>query len=466
MKRTVIRRATALTAAAAALTFGFGAGAAEATSKPEPVVTLAPPTTVALPDAPGSAQVQPSWLTSAPNLQLNNVTITIDATRLAGIADVTFNGNCDVVGMTATCTDSVWVGRGTEGSGITNLTLTRHHGAKLGATGSYTITASSHDAKFVGGRGTVTVGGPQFRMSPLKAYKNAPVGSIATEPVAFGNIGDRPAANSEAVFMLAPGVDFTTHYRNCKYASDVHAGHRYETTAVCFFSGPLRIGQQVATTLPLRLKFTSQAIYSYLDALVAPQGDPSLRWVDAPAPSRVWSWGKGAALGLKTLASGKASTAPAGTAQLPGDLNGGSVQLYAHNTADFGVSGSSARAAKGHTAVLHARLFDNGPGALYDRSGGDGSPLAFVTFPAGVSVVHAPANCWRDTQVKTLSYACSSSMLIFPGQSFDYAFTVRVDRYVAHAKGTVQLEWGMPGQGWRPPFESNPGNDSALLHLN
>jgi hypothetical protein len=40
-------------------------------------------------------------------------------------------------------------------------------------------------------------------------------------------------------------------------------------------------------------------------------------------------------------------------------------------------------------------------------------------------------------------------MLIFPGQS-----------------GTVQLEWGMPGQGWRPSFESNPGNDSAALQLN
>lgn len=99
--------------------------------------------------------------------------------------------------------------------------------------------------------------------------------------------------------------------------------------------------------------------------------------------------------------------------------------------------------------MLHARLFDSGPGALYDRSGGDGSPLDFVTSPAGVSVVHAPADCWRGTQVKTLSYACSSSMLIFPGQS-----------------GTVQLEWGMPGQGWRPSFESNPGNDSAALQLN
>ncbi|MEV4453681.1 MULTISPECIES: hypothetical protein [Streptomyces] len=53
------------------------------------------------------------------------------------------------------------------------------------------------------------------------------------------------------------------------------------------------------------------------------------------------------------------------------------------------------------------------------------------------------------------------------GQVTDFSLTVRVDDVVTHAKGGVQLVWGLdPADFHRPAFDPNSRNDSAVLAVN
>ncbi|MBC3843019.1 hypothetical protein GXW82_31120 [Streptacidiphilus sp. 4-A2] len=85
--------------------------------------------------------------------------------------------------------------------------------------------------------------------------------------------------------------------------------------------------------------------------------------------------GSGAVLGVDVVKAGKASTAPVGDVLLGNDEDNYRVAgISARNTAYFGVTGASAKAAKGKTATFRFSLYNSGPATLYDRSGGELSP--------------------------------------------------------------------------------------------
>ncbi|MEV5876285.1 hypothetical protein AB0L75_19040 [Streptomyces sp. NPDC052101] len=433
-----------------------------------PVITLDSPQPVALPAAPATADVSFDFQTKAKNLQADDATLTVDARGLSKIAKVTFSDNCTVKGLVATCTEMFLSQSSptTHMGGDTRLTLTPLKGAALGATGTYQVTGRSAHAQIVGGTGRVEVGGPSFGLDKLTDHTGLKVGSTVSEPVRFTNVGDRPAKGVQTVLAVSPGLDFADHYSNCKYSSgSIHM-------AECYPKGAIALGETAALAAPVRLRVNSAALYTYLDTMTAPLGQPG--W---PSDQGVkWTWGKGPTLQLKVVKAGRNSSVPAGSVSLPqtGDTTDYRItSLQAHNTADFGVTGASARAGQGQNAKFAFRLSANGPAILYDRSGGEGVPTVWVTPPAGTTVVGHSANCgpWQEhnsTAAAHGPYVCGPPGIeLSKGQVTDFSLTLRADEVVTHAKGSVQLVWGPdPAHSHRPAFDPDSRNDSATLTLN
>ncbi|MGW2648860.1 hypothetical protein ACWC2T_29050 [Streptomyces sp. NPDC001393] len=468
-------RRRSLTGTAAALISTAGLAAALLGTAPagavtgRPVITLDSPVPVALPAAPATADVSFTFQTKAKNLQAYDATLTVDARGLSKIAKVTFSDNCTAKGLVATCSEmfqsdsSPTTHMGSE----TRLTLTPLKGAALGATGTYKVTGRSAHAQIVGGTGRVEVGGPSFGLAELTDHTGLKVGSTVSEPVRFTNVGNRPAKGVQTVLAASPGLDFADHHANCKYAYNgtIHF-------AECYPKGAINIGETAALAAPVRLRVNSAALFTYLDTMTAPLGQPG--WPDDQGLK--WTWGKGAGLELKVIKAGRTSSAPAGSVSLPQSDNTTDYRitsLQAHNTADFGVTGASARAGQGEKAAFAFHLSANGPATLYDRSGGEGVPTAWVTPPSGTTVVGHSANCrpWQDNNATAKDhgpYVCGPPGIVLPkGQVTDFSLTLRVDDVVTHAKGGVQLVWGPdPAHSRRPAFDPNGRNDSATLTLN
>ncbi|WP_042366214.1 hypothetical protein [Streptacidiphilus neutrinimicus] len=478
MKRSVIRRATALGAAVAALTFGLGAGAAEAstTATANPVVTLQQPYEAALPGK-GSVQVNWTWLANAKHVDASDVTLTIDARGLAKVAKVVFSGNCAVHGLVATCSESFQGDSTTVPqsiAGASQFVLSALPGAKPGATGGYKITGHSSAATIVGGGGQVTVGGPDFKLTSVSQdLGKQPLHSVVSEPVGFTNAGNRPANGSRVLFFASSGLTFATHYANCRYGHPGRAGGA--SVALCSFNGTLRVGEQVATAQPMRLRFTSRALFEQMQGVVGPRGDSATwDWITTPGSGYVWTQGKGAVLGLKVVKPGRATSAPAGTAQLANTYDHSFITgVTARNTADFGTTGFSAKAARGGRVTVKLTLTNHGPADLADYSGGgEATPGLMITPPPGTTVVGTSASCAPyDSAKPQQGYYCGGSAYgQQSGTRLTFTLTLRVDTYVAGATGTVRVRyWPNVPNGQNPYrvwYDPDPRNDTAAIRIN
>ncbi|MBY8876285.1 hypothetical protein [Actinacidiphila acidipaludis] len=470
----VPRRAAALTvalaaAAAAALAGAAPAGAADPT---DPVLTMQQPQTqaVATAAAQGAATtINPSLMYTISGTSVNTqATITIDARRLAKIADVTFSDNCTVQQSVATCSEFLWwddVSPNSRYGLTTQMQVSAKAGVAAGAAASYTVSGTADHATIVGTSGSVQIGGPAFAQTGLTGSTGLAVGSTVSEPLEFTNRGDRPAAAAQALLMASPGLTFADHFANCTYSSVPN--DRQAEEALCTFPGPIQIGEHVALATPVRLNVTSTAYATYLDALTAPKGDPSIA---AQTADRTWTKGTDTNLGLTVLDPGQAGTVPAGKVSL--DFTDGSsdyavASLRAVNTADFSVTGSSAQAAVGSTVEMDFSMLNNGPATIFNR-GGDGIGVS-VTPPPGTTIVGSSANCQPsqsdNPQVTAHGpYACNGGYLVPAGQATSFSLTLRVDSVVAGATGTAAMDWGDPS--WRPDYDQNAADDSATLTLN
>ncbi|WP_328466778.1 hypothetical protein [Streptomyces sp. NBC_00448] len=476
MNRHFRRRTAAFASAAlttAALTALCTAAPASASADDtDPVITLQKPAAVAVPTAAASGTettVQPDleYTTDASSVQ-TDATITIDARRVAKIANVSFSDNCTVENNVATCWELFYDDdpQGQLGS-VTQMTISALPGVAAGATATYTVSGTATAGTIVGGTGSVQVGGPAFDLQPTVDHTGLAVGSTVDEPVQFTNTGDRPAAGAQLLLMASPGLGFAQHYANCKYSeASTSAPSEY---ALCTFTRTIQTGEKVALATPVQLNVTTAAYYTYLDTQIVPKGDPGLaRTIDG----HTWTEGTGGRLALTVLDPGTASSAPAGKVALPltGDHSDYRIAaLTADNTADFSVTGDTAQGAVGDTVDLHFSMTNNGPATLYDRSG-SGIGLT-VTLPPGTTVVGASAGCYPDSDVPQERahgpYDCGEKgdYLVPAGHTADFSLTVRIDQVTPGAQGTAAIAWSYT-PGWRPPYDPDGANDSAPLTLN
>jgi hypothetical protein len=440
-----------LCAGGAALSTAAPAGAAV----PTPVITLTTLAPTAL--TPGEpAFLGPFIYSYSGSKPIDTpATVTIDFHGLAKVAKVTLQGNCTVKNSVATCKDTLQsVGRPSEHTAAvrTTLTLTPLKGAPLGAQGSFTIAGRAAGVRFANATSTATIGGPSFKLAPLSNRTGLRVGTTVAEPIQFTNVGDRPSAGSEVVFEVTPGLTFAQHFRNCAYGSMAGSGF---TAAVCRFGGTVRLGETLALAAPEALRVNSHALYTAMYAYVLPENAPVSRVV---GPAFAWRSGAGPLLGLRVLAPGRATASPVGTVAT--NLNNLYVELDARNTADFGVWGAAAEGNIGSVVQVNVGIYNHGPADLAN----DSPPNLQFSLPPGVTAVGIPAACGLEDAAVAGVYACgfgwSQSFDIPSGTRLGFTFSLRINKLIKHATGTVSL-WGPP-----MPYDPNPKNNAAAVTIN
>ena len=448
--------ALAVAAVAAVGAVAAGPAAAARTAAPvtwlQPIpMALAPTTTGAVPS--GLWGVGPILGTTEQNLDVA-ATLRFDVRGLAKVAKVSFTSNCTVKDLVATCPDRIVGFSSNPGRAHalrSYMSFSALPGSKPGAVGSYTMSGTTTRGPIPVVRATVLADGPALRVAPLVPHPGLKIGSVFTEPVTFTNTGSVPSAGSAVQVFLRPGLGFVQHARNCQYRT---AGGF--ATALCHFAGTVRPGETVALTEPIRIKVLSDALATGLGVAAFPDADPSLYTGVAAT-----SWGTGPALAIKVLRPGRASALPASHVGVYEEILNDSarLQLTVRNTADLGVHGAKVSGASGAVVPVTVGVYNHGPATVYVPS-----PLGLrFAVPTGTSVVQVPDGCTPETTTQAArptTYDCAfPTFTVLNGEHRDFTFRLRIDEVLPHAVGRVSLLQ-------QPPFETNPGNDTAWVTVN
>ncbi|MCX5262365.1 hypothetical protein OOK27_51070 [Streptomyces canus] len=371
-----------------------------------------------------------------PNLDLDitasggdahDVSVVVDASSLAGKATMVVTGDCVSTGTLKVRCD---VGPLSGGESIDPFFLKPTAAAKAGDTGAITYTATASDAATVTGKTDVLVGGPKLVSRPYPALHGIAPGAVFERSPAFTNTGTAPA--DKGVMLLvqdSEGVSLARDHSNCHYSGRPAVG------AWCRFDTPVTPGAAYETDAPLRYTASKDTMYGYNTYMVWPVGAAA---PDSFDPSDFPETGTGAPLGLKPVGSGSTFTGS----------GYGTFSTTQH--ADYQALGDTVEGKAGETVSITVGVRNNGPGRMNFRwMDADNSGTFVVTPPAGTTITGAPGPgeqgdpgpLWNCTPGKAgaKSYTCAIASTDFrPGDSVSQEFTVRIDRVVPGARGTVR----------------------------
>ncbi|MFF4034228.1 hypothetical protein ACFYZ2_31505 [Streptomyces sviceus] len=378
----------------------------------------------------------------------HDVSVAVDASSLAGKATMVVTGDCVSTGTLKVRCD---VGPLSGGESIDPFFLKPTAAAKAGDTGAITYTATASDAPTVTGKTDVLVGGPKLVSRPYPALTDIAPGAVFERTPAFANTGAAPA--DKGVMLLvqdSEGVSLAREHSNCHYSG------RPEVGAWCRFDIPVAPGAAYATDAPLRYTAATDTMYGYNSYVVWPVGGTA---PDSFHPSDFPETGTGAPLGLKSVASG------------PGFTGSGYGTFATTQHADYQALGDTVEGKVGETVSITVGVRNNGPGRMGFRwTDADNSGTFVVTPPAGTTITGAPGPgeqgdpgpLWNCTPHKAgaKSYTCDIGSTDFgPGDSVTQEFTVRIDRVVPDARGSVKAVENPD----YPNRDENAANDTAVI---
>lgn len=367
-----------------------------------------------------------------------SATLTIDVKGLAGVADVVWPNGCTHTGTVGTCTIThVWT-LGDPGAPVyLQLGLKAAASAKDGATGTLDLKATAPGLNSAEDPETITVGsGADLTVQQLPELHHVKVGSTLTAPIRWTNTGNETAPSTVITLDSIAGLAFQQHFSNCKYSKPT--GALNDVTAVCTINTPLPPGRALRLAQDIKLSVTRQAYYTIMTVGVLP---PGAQTNSVLAHASSYTQGTGPEL------TAVDATATTGTHGNVADINPRDsyteLDVYADNTAHFSAVGGNANGAKGKTVSVTVGMRNNGPAAIYDRSGGEGTDALRVDFPAGTTVTNVPSGCDLDARRHGVAghgpYECNSSYAQLPGYQVLYTFRVRLDAKLTDARGSAAL---------------------------
>ncbi|MGW3109673.1 hypothetical protein [Streptomyces sp. NPDC001100] len=378
----------------------------------------------------------------------HDVSVTVDASSLAGKATMVVTGDCVSTGTLKVRCD-VGPLSGKESSDPFFLKPTA--AAKAGDTGAITYTATASDAATVTGKTDVLVGGPKLVARSYPSLKDIAPGAVFERTPAFTNTGAAPADKSVMLLVQdSEGVSLARDHSNCHYADRPEAG------AWCRFDTPVAPGAAYETDAPLRYTAAKDTMYGYDTYVVWPVGGTA---PDSFDPSDFPGTGTGAPLGLKSLASGSGFT------------GSGYGTFATTQHADYQALGDTVQGKVGETVSITLGVRNNGPGWMNFRwMDADNSGTFVVTPPAGTTITGVPGPdeqgdpgpLWNCTPRKAgaKSYTCDIASTDFkPGDSVTQEFTVRIDRVVPGARGSVRAVENSE----YPNRDDDTANDTAAI---
>ncbi|MFI6937438.1 hypothetical protein [Streptomyces sp. NPDC050287] len=378
----------------------------------------------------------------------HDVSVAVDASSLAGKATMVVTGDCVSTGtLKVRCDVGPLSGR----ESIDPFFLKATTVAKAGDTGAITYTATASDAATVTGKTDVLVGGPKLVPRPYPALKGIAPGAVFERTPAFANTGTAPAGKGVMLLVQdSEGVSLTRDHSNCHYSDQPDVG------AWCRFDTPVAPGAAYETDAPLRYTASKDRMYGYNTYVVWPVGGTA---PDSFDPSDFPGTGTGAPLGLKSVASGSGFT-------------GSGYGIFATTRhADYQALGDTVEGKVGETVSITVGVRNNGPGRMGFRwMDADNSGTFVVTPPAGTTITGAPGPgeqgdpgpLWNCTPGKAgaKSYTCDIGSTDFgPGDFVTQEFTVRIDRVVPGARGTVRAVESPK----YPNRDENAANDTAAI---
>ncbi|MEU9455065.1 hypothetical protein [Streptomyces sp. NPDC048277] len=378
----------------------------------------------------------------------HDVSVAVDASSLTGKATMVVTGDCVSTGtLKVRCDVGPLSGREL----IAPFFLKPTAAAKAGDTGAITYTATASDAATVTGKTDVLVGGPKLVRRPYPALKGIAPGAVFERTPAFVNTSTAPADNGVMLLVQdSEGVSLARDHSNCHYSDQPDTG------AWCRFDTPAAPGTAYETDAPLRYTASKDTMYGYNTYVVWPVGGTA---PDSFDPSDFPETGAGAPLGLKSVASGSGFT------------GSGYGTFATTQYADYQALGDTVEGKAGETVSITVGVRNNGPGRMdFQWMDADSSGTFVVTPPVGTTITGAPGPgeqgdpgpLWNCTPGKAgaKSYTCDIGSTDFrPGDFVTQEFTVRIDRVVPGARGSVRAVENPE----YPNREDDAANDTAAI---
>ncbi|MCZ7417186.1 MULTISPECIES: hypothetical protein [unclassified Streptomyces] len=378
-------------------------------------------------------------------------TLTIDASQLAGVADVKLvdGADCTTEGLVFVC-PGYEIYPGERPYDVPDLRLDVNDGSQAGESGTIEVTGEAEGVDFTGLSVDVLVGQAELHMRTLAEPEGFAPGDTYEAPLGFRNVGGTPAADGVVLrFSGSRGLSFPGSYGNCAYADTGYPLIESQTLVLCRFEGSFAAGAAYEVSEPVAVK---TAEFAHLDSFSYSFSAVTLEEAEQVTPDLDFTRGTGAALEL-TAVPGADPGRYARWADLDFPTGG---------TYDFALTAGSARGAKGDTVTVDVDFANHGPAWVGNlRSGGE--PFAFhVEIPRGAGVVKAPRSCnplSQSGETSTSAYLCWLSTPVMEDDQRSFPFELRVDEVVENAKGRVFF-------GYVPPRDADEGNNESWIVLN
>ncbi|MEW2495212.1 hypothetical protein AB0942_17015 [Streptomyces nodosus] len=364
--------------------------------------------------------------------------LTVDASGIAGVAEITWPDNCTPSGATAVCDVPEVPVTGNTG-GEVHLKVRAADGAAVGARGRITFEATATggpDGTLTAPRDsfgtTVTVGsGPDLALTAGGDIEHARPGSRQTLPFTLTNHGNETAHGFTIRVTASYGVRYLNRYDACVYTTSSGDEYAPMSYATCTFDQDLAPGASFELPEPLRVALNRHALQERVD---------------------IWAQ-------------------PVGATDLGGYDDYVALQIGADNTADFSVTGAAVTGAAGETVTASLTFRNNGPGWLGNPVSGDPVAVVRLIVPPGTTVTGAPEGCLPRTlsgdayypgRTGAPRYDCRLPYWVLENTEHSFAFKLRIDTVVPSATGEVSIH---------PPFgefrhDPDPTNNTAVLTVN
>lgn len=280
---------------------------------------------------------------------------------------------------------------------------------------------------------------PDLVVGGIAQMSGVKPGSTFDLPVTVANRGTGAAGKVWIRYAVTRGLDFAEVPSNCR-AQYVRSYDEMPElwTVVCGFDQAVEPGAVYTPDRPLPVKVLDRALDDELRLRVL-ENDPG---ADENGTAPV-----------------AGTAAPVRLVERPGGARGSAsvvhVPVTSVNTADFQVTGAALKGAVGETVPMSVEFVNAGPAWVMGRPDTP-SVSVTVTPPAGTSVVKPAMFC----KAKGGAYRCGMlAGALDEGGRQPYTFKLRIDKRVAHAKGTVALSTEAR------PFDPHKANDRADITL-
>jgi hypothetical protein len=415
---------------------------------PAPSPQLYFPNLLLAADSPAKGQ-SVQIINSGGGVALTDAVVSIDTTKLAGVASatvVTYDGrpNCTSAATSITCPlGAVTVNADEAGQVLVNLDFTPVTGARPEQKGEVTFTLSGRGRAPVVKTSTVTIAeGVNLTAGPNITEASKPGGQV-TIPATVRNSGTTIVHETVLdTYLQFDAFAFSKRFSNCEYAG---------SRAVCHFNDDLAPGQEYSLSEPMPLSVRAdtpapRSFPSYLNWETAAEAGAWLDDFRAQQPKA------GTAGELHLVATPPKMSA---RAQTQTDIDNSdnwsfaTVNVTGDNHGDLAAVGTTVKGDIGTTVIAKVGAKNLGP-ARVGLSDGAAAQVR-VVIPKGTTAVSVPEkDCWPwingqaapsgTPLTGAAEYMCATSTWkLDVNETYTWEFGLRIDS-AGETAGTITLD--------------------------